>query len=156
MVGDRPVLYFVVPVVPVAQPRQNQGVRMTAQGPKAINFLDAKHPVNAYKAALGLIANRAMRGQALFDGPLYLSLAFYLPRPARLMGNRFPDGPLLHVAKPDLDNLVKSTKDALKGIVWRDDATVCGYVPPFGKWYHEKQGYARAEVAIYRQEEERR
>lgn len=32
--------------------------------------------------------------------------------------------PERHTQKPDIDNLIKTTKDSLKGIVWRDDSQV--------------------------------
>lgn len=64
-----------------------------------------------------------------FDGPLTLDLRFYLRRPqshyttkgelnAKGRRRRYP------TTKPDLDNLAKPVKDALKGIVYLDDAQV--------------------------------
>jgi Holliday junction resolvase RusA-like endonuclease len=44
--------------------------------------------------------------------PLYLAARFYLPRPKRIK----PDGVMPHTSKPDLDNLLKSTMDALTDI----------------------------------------
>lgn len=55
----------------------------------------------------------------LMDGPLVLEATFYLLRPkSRPKRERWPD------RRPDLDNLVKSVKDALNGIVWTDDARI--------------------------------
>jgi Holliday junction resolvase RusA-like endonuclease len=57
-----------------------------------------------------------------------LWLSFYLPRPKGHYGKnglkeQFKDLP--HTSKPDLDNMIKSLKDSLKGIVWYDDSQVC-------------------------------
>jgi len=52
-------------------------------------------------------------------GPLRLSLDFILPRPKTL-----PKKILAHTRRPDLDNLVKAVKDALRAVVYHDDAQV--------------------------------
>lgn len=56
----------------------------------------------------------------MMEGPLKMSIIFYLPRPKSL-----PKKVKHHVKKPDLDNLLKSIKDALKGICYKDDSSVC-------------------------------
>ncbi|MBE3586550.1 MAG: RusA family crossover junction endodeoxyribonuclease [Thermoanaerobacter sp.] len=53
------------------------------------------------------------------DGPLVVAMTFYLLRPkSRPKREKWPD------RRPDLDNLVKSVKDALNGIIWTDDARI--------------------------------
>lgn len=59
------------------------------------------------------------RPAAILDGPLKLVVNFRLPRPKSL-----PKRVLWHTKKPDVDNLVKAVKDAMKGIVYRDDSQV--------------------------------
>lgn len=49
-------------------------------------------------------------------------MKFLLPRP---VSKKLPDDRSWYLSKPDLDNLVKAIKDALTGIVWKDDALVC-------------------------------
>ena len=51
------------------------------------------------------------------EGPLAMTLRFFLPRPISL-----PARERYHTRKPDLSNLAKSVEDALRGIVYRDDA----------------------------------
>ena len=51
--------------------------------------------------------------------PIWLTVAFFLPRPKSL-SRRVK----LPVSRPDLDNLVKTVKDALKGYAWDDDSQV--------------------------------
>lgn len=62
-------------------------------------------------------------GFQLFDGPVRLELTFVLPAPKSLKDKRPP-----HTKKPDLDKLVRSVKDALSGVAWRDDAQVTDLV----------------------------
>jgi Holliday junction resolvase RusA-like endonuclease len=53
--------------------------------------------------------------------PVYLSVHFYLPCPKRVK----PDAVMPHTGKPDIDNLLKSTMDALTVAgVWEDDTQV--------------------------------
>lgn len=58
-------------------------------------------------------------GAALLEGPVRLMVAFYLPRPKSL-----PKRVLHHTKKPDLDKLVRSVKDGLTRVAWRDDSQV--------------------------------
>ena len=134
------MLKLTIPVVPVAQPRQ----RHALVAGRIRNYMPATHPVNAYKAAL--VAAAAQAGVAPIDGPVRVDVRFYLPRPKRLMRRGDPDGPVPHTAKPDVDNLWKSTADALRGLAWRDDAQVCETVA--SKWYCEKDGVPRVELEI--------
>jgi len=56
-------------------------------------------------------------------GPLQLYVEFYLPRPQAHKNDDYV------VVKPDLDNLLKSTMDALSNAgVWHDDAQVAAVV----------------------------
>jgi Holliday junction resolvase RusA-like endonuclease len=56
---------------------------------------------------------------ALLVGPVVVRLTFFMPRPKSL-----PKRVVHHVKRPDCDNLAKSVKDALRGLVYRDDAQV--------------------------------
>ena len=51
--------------------------------------------------------------------PMILRATFWMPRPKSL-----PKSVLYHTKKPDVDNLLKSCKDALTGIFFRDDAQI--------------------------------
>jgi len=54
-----------------------------------------------------------------FDGPVAVSLSFYLPRPQSL-----PRKIKHHTKRPDADKLARSTIDAMTGVLWKDDAQV--------------------------------
>lgn len=53
------------------------------------------------------------------EGPLVVNLDFYMPKPKSL-----PKKVIDHVKKPDLDNLGKAIKDAMNGLVYKDDSQV--------------------------------
>lgn len=111
---------FKFDVEPVEQARP----RATRFG-KGIRLYDPKK-VTVFKRQLGMLAKQQMldRGLDPFDGPLEVCMEFHRPvqasisqkeRARRLSGSHRP------TVKPDLDNYVKSTSDALNGILWVDD-----------------------------------
>ncbi|MCT3427721.1 RusA family crossover junction endodeoxyribonuclease [Limosilactobacillus fermentum] len=111
---------FKFDIEPVEQARP----RATRMG-KGIRLYDPKK-VTAFKRKLGILARQQMldRGLEPYDGPLEVCMEFYRPvqasisrkeRVRRLSGAHRP------IVKPDLDNYIKSTSDALNGIIWADD-----------------------------------
>ena len=111
---------FKFDIAPVEQARP----RATRMG-KGIRLYDPEK-VAVYKRQLGYLAHQAMqeRGLEPYDGPLTVRFEFYRPvqasiskkeRARRLSGVHRP------TVKPDLDNYIKSTSDALNGIIWADD-----------------------------------
>lgn len=111
---------FEFDIEPVEQARP----RATRMG-KGIRLYDPKK-VAVFKRQLGLLAKQQMldRGLEPYDGPLEVRMEFYRPvqasisrkeRVRRLSGVHRP------TVKPDLDNYIKSTSDALNGIIWIDD-----------------------------------
>lgn len=59
------------------------------------------------------------QGVRIFDGPIVLHLVFSLRRPKSL-----PKKVQEHTKRPDLDNLIKAIKDALRGIAYLDDSQI--------------------------------
>lgn len=111
---------FEFDIEPVEQARP----RATRMG-KGIRLYDPKK-VTVFKRKLGMLARQQMldRGLEPYDGPLEVCMEFYRPvqesiskteRARRLSGVHRP------TVKPDLDNYIKSTSDALNGILWADD-----------------------------------
>lgn len=76
----------------------------------------------------------------LLDGPLAASMVFTFARGkghyrtgrnAHLLRDSAPTRPAV---TPDLSKILRSTEDALTGVVWKDDARVVEYTA-LGKWY---------------------
>lgn len=113
------MISFTVPAVPVAQPRQRSAVIAGL----IRTYTPAKHPVNAFKASCRLCLRDAYTGQPL-AGALKLTAVFVMPRPTARIWKRRDMPRYDHTSRPDLDNLLKSLKDALSGLAWRDDSQV--------------------------------
>ena len=126
---------FEFDIEPVEQARP-RATRMR----KGIRVYDPEK-VAVFKRQLGALAAQQMQEQGLepYDGPLEVHMQFYRPvqasvskkeRARRLSGAHRP------TVKPDLDNYVKSTSDALNGIMWTDDNCIVGLAAE--KFYSEK------------------
>jgi len=81
----------------------------------------AKHPPGLlrWRARVRQAAAHAMRGRAIFAGPLELRVIFWLARPKSL-----PRRITHPERKPDLDKLLRAIGDALEGIVYLQDAQI--------------------------------
>ena len=136
---------FTVPGEPVPQPRQRH--RIVGKGPKAFvqNYTPAKHPVNDYKQAIQKAASRVFAGEPV-ESPLLLEVVFIFPRQANKNWKTKPMPRYLHHQKPDIDNLLKSLKDALNKQVWKDDSQVCKVSAT--KWRAAGDEQPRTEITI--------
>lgn len=77
----------------------------------------------ASKASIAQVAALEWRRREVIEGPVELTCVFRFPVPKSL--KRETDARRFwKKSRPDLDNLVKQVKDALNGVVWRDDACV--------------------------------
>lgn len=63
----------------------------------------------------------AERDRAVLDGPVRLTVAFYLPRPQKYAKRGVP---VAHLTSPDWDKLSRAVCDALTGIAYRDDKQI--------------------------------
>ena len=118
------MITFTVPAVPVPQPRQKQRVVRSKDGKAfATNYTPRDHPVQTFKATVRLALSQAYKGPPL-AGPLTMTVLFLMPRPNAIIWKTKPMPRQPHTATPDLDNLLKSLKDALKGLAWLDDSQV--------------------------------
>ena len=93
-----------------------------------------------WKNAVRFSCQQAYSGP-LLEGSLSLRITFMMSRPkSHYKKNRElkKDAPHYHISRPDLTKLVRSTEDALTGVLWRDDAQIASqYVV---KIYAEKPG----------------
>jgi Holliday junction resolvase RusA-like endonuclease len=123
--GWSPVLRIRVQGEPV--PRPSWQIQTRARSGRPLPHFKAYMPSN-YKRWQNAIRAEFLAGKVRVlwnvrsDIPVGLGLMFFLLRPASVRDRALP-----HV-KPDLDNLVKGVQDALKGIVYADDAQVCRYL----------------------------
>lgn len=126
---------FEFDIAPVEQARP----RATRFG-KGIRLYDPKK-VTVFKRQLGRLARQAMQERCLkpFDGELTVRFEFHRQvqssvsakeRSRRISGAHRP------IVKPDLDNYIKSTSDALNGIIWTDDNCIVGLAAE--KYYTDK------------------
>lgn len=132
------VISFTVHGQPIAQPRH----RHSPTG----SYIRADHAVHAYKQEIALAA-RHVCGEPL-DCPVRLVLEFVINRPKAMYAKKYPVCRIWHTVKPDLDNLQKSVKDALKNIAWLDDSQVC-QVEAFKAYASQEEGPSTT-IAIFK------
>jgi len=80
-----------------------------------------------WRAAVALAASEAMAGHELFSGPLLVTMTFRMPRPKTHFNGKGclkKSAPRWHTSKPDVTKLIRSTEDAMTGVIWKDDAQV--------------------------------
>ncbi len=125
---------------PKGQPRP----RAFSRGGKARVFDPAT--AEGWKAAV-VVAGERTKPYPPIEGPVKVSITFFMPRPRRLYRKKDPAGPMYHTSKPDRDNLEKAVLDALtEAGWWRDDCQVCaGEVK---KLYHAKDDSPGATILI--------
>jgi Holliday junction resolvase RusA-like endonuclease len=115
-----------IPGEPIAQPR----VKVSTRGGFARAYVDAKHPIHAYKQAIRLAYVNA--GGEVLEGPVEIRIACWFERPKghskKRRQQREPK-----ITKPDADNLGKAILDALNEIAYHDDGQA--YKLTVEKWY---------------------
>ncbi|MDR3348819.1 MAG: RusA family crossover junction endodeoxyribonuclease [Acidaminococcales bacterium] len=114
------IVRFTVPGEPVAQGRP----RFARAGKAAVAYDPQKS--RDFKFLVRLVA-AAHKPPELFAGPVSLCVLVYRQVP-KSWGKKKTAlalaGKIRPTTKPDLDNYAKGVKDALNGIVWRDDSQV--------------------------------
>ncbi len=113
MEQNNPAISFFIVGAPVAQGRP----RFARRG----NFTKVYDPPKSreWKEYVLAVAKQKIGKAPLLEGPLKMTLVFYMPRPKSL-----PKKVIHHIKKPDVDNLVKGVKDALSGFCYEDDKQV--------------------------------
>lgn len=108
------MISFAVPgsIVPWARPRL---------GEHKIPFTPKRQ--RDYAATLKSFGADAMEGRPPFQGAIEVKMLAIYPIPMSWPKRR-QAAALWHTGKPDADNIGKIAKDALKNVVWRDDAQV--------------------------------
>ena len=118
------IIQFIVPAIPIAQPRQRHRVIQQSGGRAfATNYTPKNDPVNAFKAAVQLAASNAYRGPPI-EGPVEMDVVFVMPRPKSMIWKKRDMPRVPHTGKPDRDNMLKSLQDALEGLLFRNDSQI--------------------------------
>lgn len=142
-------LSFVVLGAPVAQPRvKAQGVLSKSGRVYAHVYEPGRKdsPARQWKSDVKQAALLADGLGNLWEGPIALAVDFFLPRPANRCRKKDPAESIPCLTKPDLDNLIKAVKDALSGVIYRDDKQI--WQETVRKRYHEIGGRPRAEIYL--------
>jgi crossover junction endodeoxyribonuclease RusA len=107
-------------------------------------MIESSKRVKPWREAVAAAAFAARNGQPPLDGPLTLTVTFWLPQPASLSKRKAALGPF---RKPDLSKLIRSTEDALttSGAI-ADDARIVRIVAE--KRFVLTTGHAGAGVEI--------
>lgn len=125
----RPVVEFVAYGVPGPQGSKSfKGMRTSKKSGKKVAILaESSKKVTPWRNRVAAAARIAVGKAAPLDGPLVVDMVFTMPRP-----KAFPSGDDRrehgqHTRYPDVSKLIRSTEDAITGVVWADDARVIGY-----------------------------
>lgn len=125
------VIEFFVPGIP--RPGGSKRAFVNKKTGKAILTEDGRH-TKTWRADVKAAAERAYDGP-LLAGPIRFDVRFLMPRPkyhyrtGRHAGDLKPSAPIWPITKPDRTKMLRSTEDALKGLIWRDDAQVVTGLP---------------------------
>jgi Holliday junction resolvase RusA-like endonuclease len=122
---------------PVPQARARATILKAKDGRQWINFYTPAKSEN-FKKLLQLKMKESGLPEALLDEPLILEARFYKTKPKSAKR-------IWVTTKPDLDNFIKAVKDAMSGLVYRDDSIIVGYQNCW-KLY----GAPRIEIKLYR------
>jgi Holliday junction resolvase RusA-like endonuclease len=106
-----------------------------------------------WRSAVAQAGNEAMNGRDLLDGACYVEITLIRKRgpghygQGRNRGRVLPSAPKYPAVMPDVTKLVRSTEDALTGILWRDDSRNVGMAVE--KVYAEPGEPEGAEIRVW-------
>lgn len=107
------VVKFEVVGLCVAQPRHRVG--------RGRAYIADEHAIHGFKDMVRAKCIEAMPRRMVHIGPMEVRLLFAMPRAASSLKS---EAYTWHHGKPDIDNLMKSCLDAVKGIVYNDDSQI--------------------------------
>ncbi len=119
------VLTVRIAIHPIAQPRHRVEIRWKGRKAFPHHYIPDNHAVWIYREAVAIQVKLLMGGEPR-RGPVVAKLIYLFPRPAsvqKITTARYPaffpkSGP------GDIDNLLKSTFDALNGVAYVDDSQI--------------------------------
>lgn len=116
------------------EPQQQERPRATGRG-KFIRMYDPPKTAK-FKRELKQLARLEMQGKDKFDSAISVTIRFFRRVQKSISKRehaRRTKGHVRPIVKPDLDNYIKSTLDALNGVIWTDDAAIVELNT--SKWY---------------------
>lgn len=104
------------------QPQQRP--RFSRQG----GFVKTYDPPEStkYKKYVAEVAEQYKQNE-LIDSPIKLTIDVYIEIPksyTKKKRQQIESGELVHIKKPDVDNLAKGIKDGITGVLWTDDSLI--------------------------------
>lgn len=117
-----PALAFVVHGTP--QPAGSKRTFMVKGRPVVT---DANRKSKPWKEQVAHYAGEAMKGRPLMQGPLELTLRFFVRRPKGHVGATGAvraGAPRYPIVRPDALKLARGVEDSLSGVCYRDDAQI--------------------------------
>lgn len=97
-----------------------------ANGSVGANVVDSCKTTKSWQHVVATAAREVYQGE-LLEGPLYVGMKFFKPRPKghfNSKGEVKPSAPRYPTTRPDVLKLARAVEDALTGVVWRDDAQI--------------------------------
>lgn len=116
------------------EPQQQERPRATGRG-KFIRMYDPPKTAK-FKRELKQLARLEMQGKDKFDSAISVTIRFFRRVQKSISKRehaRRTKGHVRPIVKPDLDNYIKSTLDALNDVIWTDDAAIVELNT--SKWY---------------------
>ncbi len=99
-----------------------------ANGLLGANLVESSKRAAPWRRMVTIAALEAMAGKFMFFGPVEMEIEFIMPRPNAHLNSRGLLHPWAkeahHMKAPDATKLTRSTEDALKSVVWKDDSQV--------------------------------
>ncbi len=89
--------------------------------------VDANKKSRPWKDQVAQVAGDFMAGRAILQGPIEMTLRFYVHRPKGHLGASGgvrPSAPRFPDVRPDALKLARGVEDALSGVVYRDDSQI--------------------------------
>lgn len=115
------MIFFTVP----GQPQGKGRARAFVRNGHVAHYTPEK--TRSYEGVITALALEAMHGRAPSNAPLQLDLILWFEVPdswPKWKRDAALAGTVVPTTKPDADNVTKAVKDALNGVVWRDDCQV--------------------------------
>jgi Holliday junction resolvase RusA-like endonuclease len=134
------IAHFKIPIEPKSL--QFSGKRMMVRNGRVQFFKTSE--ATRYQGTIAAFA-RPHTPQEPLEEPLIVDFIFILPRPQRLNTKSHHPGRIPCDKRPDRDNLVKGTQDALKGF-WKDDGQI--FDGRIGKYYAAMNEQPHIEIRI--------